>query len=163
MPFKKTPPLYCCWANMLSRCRNPNTPSFRYYGGRGIKVCKRWTTGVGAMTGYECFAADVGPRPFRGATIERVDNNRGYRPANVRWTTRTEQQFNRRGAVVVLYRGRRYALNGAVGKAAADTGLGHKTIQGRVYTLRKKGVGAQAAFDDAIQLPLRQGFRSDLT
>lgn len=162
MPFKKEHPLYRTWANMLKRCLNSKTPNYPYYGGRGINVCERWQRGDGSRTGFQCFAADVGPKPGARFTIERIENDGHYEPQNVRWATRYEQQRNRRGAVLVTYRRRELALNSAIRIASAYTGLGHKVIHTRVYTMRKKGLTPQQAFDLAISLALHQGFRSDI-
>ena len=80
---------YQVWANMLDRCTNPKNKSYPNYGGRGIAVCPRWYH-------FRNFAEDMGIRPDRVLTIERVDNSKGYDPSNCRWDTRSNQCVNRR-------------------------------------------------------------------
>jgi hypothetical protein len=80
---------YSTWKAMLQRCENPNDKSYKFYGGRGIKVCERWHR-------YENFIADMGRRP-PGCELDRYPNNDGnYEPNNCRWTTHSEQMKNKR-------------------------------------------------------------------
>lgn len=81
-------PEHYVWRSMLARCNNPKTKSYHYYGGRGIKVCKRWLT-------YKNFLADMGPRPSVGASIDRINTNKGYSPNNCQWASRSQQQKNK--------------------------------------------------------------------
>jgi hypothetical protein len=82
-------PTYYTWTSMLTRCRNPNFREFKYWGGRGIKVCERWEK-------YENFLEDMGERP-EGKTLDRFPNKDGdYEPGNCRWATPKEQRQNQR-------------------------------------------------------------------
>ena len=82
-------PEYGIWSNMHQRCRNPKNKGFKWYGGRGINVCDRWQS-------FPVFYADMGPRPSKNHSIERVDNNLGYEPDNCIWATMAVQNKNRR-------------------------------------------------------------------
>ncbi len=73
---------------MKARCLNKNADRYKYYGARGITMCRRWLK-------FENFYADMGSRPY-GKSLDRINNNKGYSPANCRWATHTVQMRNRR-------------------------------------------------------------------
>lgn len=76
------------WSSMVQRCTNPNRHNYAYYGGRGIGIDPRWMS-------FDNFLADMGPRPD-GMTLERMDNDKDYGPANCAWATMKQQSNNRR-------------------------------------------------------------------
>jgi len=109
---------YPCWRMMLSRCRNPNDDAYPSYGGRGIKVCERWKR-------FTDFLADMGPRPSRQHTLDRIDTYGNYEPGNVRWVkTRKDQMRNRRDNRKLTVRG----TTKLVIEWAEESGIKRETI-----------------------------------
>lgn len=82
-------PVYSVWQSMLKRCGNPNHKSYPDYGGRGIKVCKRWQK-------FENFLIDMGERPSSSYELDRIDNDGDYTPRNVRWINDPQLQARNR-------------------------------------------------------------------
>ena len=98
-------PLYTLWAQMLNRCNSPTARGYQRYGGRGIRVCKRWSESF-----LECVA-DSGPRPSNRDTLDRYPNNDGnYEPGNVRWATPAEQSRNKRSNHLITFNGKTLCL-----------------------------------------------------
>lgn len=97
-------PEYEIWCSMKKRCQNKNCKAYKNYGARGIKVCERWNNS------FEAFLEDMGSRPSPLHSLDRIDNNRGYEPANCRWATDKEQGRNKRDTTMITIRGERRPL-----------------------------------------------------
>ena len=99
VPYSTNTPEYQVWLSMKERCNNPKSRSYKSYGARGITVCDRW------RYSFENFLEDVGKRPSDRHSIDRIDNNGDYEPANCRWATTKEQSNNKRQTVFITYKG----------------------------------------------------------
>lgn len=87
---------YKAWGAMHTRCTNPNIDFWNNYGGRGIKVCDRWTLEAGGS--FENFFEDLGPAPD-GWFLDRIDPDGDYCPENCRWVAPSLSSFNKRRSI----------------------------------------------------------------
>jgi len=117
-------PLYTTWVNMRARCRNPNNSNYKYYGGRGIKVCDRWDI-------FQNFLDDMGQRP-RGTTLDRINNEGNYEPENCRWETQRVQLNNTRSNRKVCYNG----AQRTIAQWSRATGIKYTTLRQRLYVYK---------------------------
>jgi hypothetical protein len=95
--------LWRTWRGVVERTTVPSSSHYARYGGRGIGVHPDWMT-------YENFAKYVGQPPSLLHSIDRIDNNLGYEPGNVRWATMKEQGANRRTNIYVMVSGKKMIL-----------------------------------------------------
>lgn len=115
-------PEYTTWCSIKARCFNTSSAYYHRYGGRGITMCAGW------RESYEAFLSHAGRRPSPLHTIERIENDKGYKPGNVRWATRKEQARNRTSSRLVT-------LNGVTKTAAAwaeELGVAQGTLRERL-------------------------------
>lgn len=84
---------YHIWRSMIQRCTSETHVSYPEYGGRGIKVCEAW------LGGFHAFLRDLGPRPTKGHSLDRINPDGDYHPDNVRWATGKVQARNKRNSV----------------------------------------------------------------
>lgn len=105
---------------MIQRCTLPAHKSYKNYGGRGIKVCRRWLR-------LRNFITDMGVRP-EGMSLERVDNNNGYNPRNCRWASHKDQSNNKRTCKYLTYRGRRQTIS----QWAEELNISRRTLDSRI-------------------------------
>jgi hypothetical protein len=136
------------WSDMKRRCYSAHRADYPRYGGRGIRVCDRWVLGEGAMSGLECFAADMGERPSEAHQLERKDNNGDYEPSNCVWAHRSQQDYNKRNTFLVFAQGKQLNL----AEASKIAGIPKSVIWRRVR--------CGMSHDEACTRPVRQTRRS---
>jgi hypothetical protein len=126
---------YGIWSHMLSRCNNKNNPAYALYGGRGITVDQRWLS-------FENFMSDMGTRPSKQHSLDRINCDGGYSPQNCRWATHKQQQRNRRNNKVMEANG----LTATFAEHCESSGVKYQTAFMRL----KKGAPI-----DVVLLPSR--------
>lgn len=116
---------YKAWSEIKRRCFNQKRNGYESYGGRGITVCERW------LNSFEKFLEDMGLRPSKLHSVDRIDNNLNYEPTNCKWSTRAEQNRNTRRNINVTINGETKVL-----KDWADAfGLEYDKVKNRVRRL----------------------------
>lgn len=120
---KRKTRLYRIWANMKTRCYNPNYTQYKDYGGRGITVCNEWKNDFQAF--YD-WSISNGYNDI--LQIDRIDNNKSYEPSNCRWVDRKTQGRNKRN-------NRNYTINGethCLSEWCLSLGLKNSTVRMRL-------------------------------
>lgn len=146
-------PEYHCRRSLLGRCYNTNDPSYRHYGERGITVCSRW------RESFDNFLEDMGPRPSRKHSIDRIDNNGNYAcgkcdechaagvfKCNCQWATPVTQGRNRRTNHLVTYKGKTQSLIAW----AEELGIPIKTLKDRFRSRTKHRWTVERAFETPV-------------
>ena len=107
--FRNESRFYRIWTRMLRRCRNVNAKDFQRYGAMGITCCKRWYKFKNFLK--DMYQSFIEFEKFRQkATIDRIDNSKGYSPKNCRWATMAEQCRNKKNNIWVIYKGNKLCL-----------------------------------------------------
>lgn len=115
--------LYTVWANIKARCCDPNCESYNDYGGRGITLHPDWHN---SQSFIDYVLTNLGPKPDNH-TLDRINNNEGYRPGNLKWSNRVEQNSNRRNNIHVTHEGVTLLLS----EWAVKTGIPYSTLKDR--------------------------------
>lgn len=113
---------YTAWANMIRRCCDKKDMAYKNYGGRGIAVCKAW------LESFDVFLADMGRKPTRKHSLDRIDVNGNYEPTNCRWATTKEQARNKRNNHLLTYNG----VTQCMAAWAEQVGVSRSTLDARI-------------------------------
>lgn len=136
---ERNSPEYATWQGMKNRCLNQGCDQFHNYGGRGIKVCERWSS-------FSNFLSDMGRKPSAKHSIDRLNVDGDYCPDNCRWATSKEQQNNRRNNKLLT-------VNGEV-KNASEWAVQFSISPHAIYERLKRGWGEE----EAVTTPLDRRF-----
>ena len=149
-------PEYRIWISMKNRCTNKNNQAYKYYGGRGIKVCERYKSFIN-------FLSNLNRRPTIKHTIDRIDNNGHYScgkckeclennwPMNIRWATRIQQANNTRSNHLLTYNNK--TMNRK--QWATEYGINYGTFRRRLDKLKW-------STHDALTTPVEKKFVNSL-
>lgn len=105
------------------RCNNQNNPRYKDYGGRGIEF---------RFDSYSSFLAELGRKPSKHHSVDRIDNNGHYEKGNVRWATQKEQNRNTRKNHYLVINGERKCLS----EWAEQFGIDEGVIERRINYLK---------------------------
>lgn len=120
---------YGIWRGMHQRCSDPNDKKAHLYVNKGIRVCERWQS-------FPAFYEDMGEPPI-GASLDRIDGNKGYSPDNCRWATPKQQANNMATNRLLNYQGRTQTLS----QWADEIGIKANTLLCRI----RRGVPMELA------------------
>lgn len=119
--------LYNCWRAMKQRCLDRNSESWERYGGRGISICPLW---ISSFPPFRTWALERGYTD--DLTLDRIDNDGDYSPANCRWADRTTQARNSSATKLTVESAKQIRIRLRLGEGqrdiAADYGVSQTTI-----------------------------------
>ena len=147
--------LHYVWTDMLKRCDNPNHHAYKWYGGKGVKVCNKWKEYIS----FEKWAFENGYK--YGLTIDRIDGNGDYCPENCRWATRKEQSNNLSSCVYFDFMGERLNITQFCTKYDVSAGHFYKIARKNIniQTLMKCIVTSKSRITDEEWQRLLDGYK----
>jgi hypothetical protein len=141
---KTNTPEYRVWQNMKRRCHVPSHRDYPNYGGRGITVCQRW------RNSFANFLKDMGLRPSRYHSLDRIKNDEEYGPENCKWATAEEQSRNTRRNVMITAWGQTLCIS----QWATQIGVSCHTIHRRLLA----GWTTERAVSERSRLQKRKSY-----
>ena len=143
----KNSPEYSSWSAAKNRCLNSQSKYFKDYGARGINMFPAWADS------FPEFLSFVGPRPS-GTSLDRIDNNFGYEPGNVRWATQSMQCRNKRNNRMLILHG--------VTKCLKDWTEDYQKDYSLVFARLKYGWSLEKALTTPPRIIQRKGERENI-
>jgi hypothetical protein len=122
-------PLFATCKAAISRCHDKSNHAYKDYGKRGITVYGPWRDKPDLMIKW--LMKNLGNRPSKRHSLDRIDNDKGYQPGNLRWSTKTDQARNRRSTRSIVFRGTKKSLSAW----AEEMGLPYRTLWARMVVL----------------------------
>lgn len=130
--------IHWIWKSMRQRCNNPKAKNFHNYGGRGIKVDKRWESFINFRDDmYEDYLKHIEDFGHKNTTLDRVDNDKDYCKKNCKWSTRREQANNTRKNLLLEYNGETLTLSQWSRKLKLPLTVIHKRIKYHGWSVEK--------------------------
>lgn len=97
--------LFNIWVLMRQRCNNPHNRAYKFYGEKGVLVCREWNK----FEPFRDWALSHGYK--EGLSIDRIDVNGNYEPSNCRWIPQKEQTKNMTRNINVTINGKTQCLS----------------------------------------------------
>lgn len=119
----------------MDRCYVKSSSTYAKYGAVGISVCDEWHN-------FENFYRDMGNKPTKEHSIDRIDGSKGYSPDNCRWATNDEQANNQKSNRKVTWHGKTYNVSQLMRH------LGLYTSTGKYYSRLNRGWSIEETFRD---------------
>lgn len=116
-------PLYVLWNGIRQRCYNPNSKAYKYYGGRGIKMCDEWLD----FWGFVEWVDGNGGKPAH-LTLDRIDVNGDYSPSNCRWVGMDVQCTNKTDNVYLTFNNKTQTIS----EWASELNINYRTLNNRI-------------------------------
>lgn len=141
--MKKTR-FYSIWIGMKTRCLNKNHVWYKHYGGKGIKICKKWLVFQGFYDDmFQSYLDHVSRFSEKNTSLDRVDGEKNYCIENCRWATKLEQSMNTRNTILISYNQITLSLHGWSKK----TGVSYYCLWNRY----KKGIRPPQLFNNTTK------------